>query len=66
MKRYRLDGTTIEANVLKSKCYECGMPTLAPDEFHPYEACVEFKKSHDSGTVEPLLRRLMTASLEEV
>ncbi|KKM76263.1 hypothetical protein LCGC14_1382070, partial [marine sediment metagenome] len=39
--------------------------TLAPDEFHPYEACVEFKRSHDSGTVEPLLRRLMTASLEE-
>ena len=58
MKRYRLDGTMIEASVFTSKCYECGMPTLAPDEFHPYEACVEFKETHDSGSVEALLRRM--------
>ena len=61
MKRYRLDGTIIEANVFASKCHECGMPTLAPDEFHPHEACVEFKRSGSSDTVEPLLEKLWSA-----
>ncbi len=58
MKRIRLDGTFIEAKVFATRCYGCGMPLLAADEYHPHEACVEFERSLSSDTVEPLLEKL--------
>lgn len=54
MRRRSIHGTWLTGSVFKTKCHDCGMPTLAADEFHPYEACREFKWSHDSRTVEPL------------
>lgn len=65
MTRRSIDGGWIYGNHFSSKCEECGMPTLGLQEFHPYEACVEFKRTHDSRTVEPLLERLWAASYQD-
>lgn len=65
MKRRSIHGGWLTGSVFKTKCHDCDMPTLAADEFHPYEACEEFKRTHDSRTVEPLLERLYAERYQE-
>jgi hypothetical protein len=59
--RYSIHGHRLTGRVFTSKCHDCGMPTISPDEFHPYAACEAFRETHDSREVErviePLFRR---------
>lgn len=51
MKRYDIHGNELTGKIHTSKCFDCGMGTVGAAEFHPYEACEEFKRSHDSRKV---------------
>lgn len=55
-QRYDLNGNPLpRPHILTTRCEECHMPLTAYAEFHPYEACVEFKRTHDSRTVLAML-----------
>jgi len=53
--RLRIDGTPIKNVIQHDRCGDCGMGLCDPMEWHPYEACVNFKQTHDSGQVWALL-----------
>jgi hypothetical protein len=51
MKRYDPNGNQIATSPLEmTECDECGMPVYGM-EFHPYEACEVYKRTHDSREV---------------
>lgn len=58
MTRYSIHGHRLTGRVFTSKCGDCGMDTISEDEFHPYEACEVFKRTHDSREVEKALAPL--------
>ena len=58
MRRRSIHGNFLTGSVFKTQCHDCGMPTLDYDEFHPYEACEEFRRTQDSTKVEVLLDQL--------
>lgn len=64
VERYRIDGTPITNVIQHDKCFECGMGLCDPREYHPWEACEEFKRSHDSRKVWRLLRPMLALHLE--
>lgn len=51
MKRYSIHGDQYQSSIQTSRCAECGMGTIDANEFHPWEACEEFKRTHDSREV---------------
>jgi hypothetical protein len=61
VNRYSIHGHRLTGRVFETKCHECGMPTISADEFHPWEACVTFKRTHDSREVERALEPLFRA-----
>lgn len=40
------------------KCHECGMPLEYVGQFHPWEACRIFERTHDSSVVAVEMSRL--------
>ena len=63
MERYDIRGNKLTGSIFESKCGECGMPTLSEAEFHPYEACKIYKRTHDSRDVWLAIVPLMRARL---
>lgn len=51
MRRYDIYGNELTEKVQTTKCFDCGMGLVHAAEFHPYEACEEFKATHDSRKV---------------
>ena len=51
MKRYDIRGRELADVDDNTQCFDCGMGLLHASEFHPYEACEEFKATHDSRKV---------------
>jgi|GEM_PF-6966937 len=46
-----------------SHCAECGM-TTAPNEYHPYAACLMYAQCGDEGTVRANLAAVVTHAVE--
>ncbi|MEO0467601.1 MAG: hypothetical protein AAF216_13755 [Pseudomonadota bacterium] len=40
-------------------CFNCGMHTNSPAEYHPYAACLMFEAARDGDTVEANLRAVV-------
>ena len=56
-QRFTINGERIISPIHVTNCGECGMGTCSEAEYHPYSACVTFKRTHDSREVWRELRR---------
>lgn len=50
-RRFDLNGYELRDIIHVTTCGECGMGLVSAAEFHPWAACEEFKRSHDSSAV---------------
>jgi hypothetical protein len=57
VKRHDIDLRELHGSTIAMHCADCGMGLISAREFHPIEACDEFKRSHDPRTVLELLAR---------
>lgn len=65
MTRYSIHGHQLTGTVFETSCGDCGMPTISADEFHPYEACKVYLRTHDSRAVERVIEPLFRVYLAD-
>ena len=44
------------------KCHDCGMPLEHVGQFHPWEACRLFERTHDSSVVAAWVKTQRTSN----
>jgi uncharacterized OB-fold protein len=64
-QRYDFDGNLLHEKIHVTKCGSCGMGLVSAREYHPFEACEEFERTHDSRKVWRMLRPMLALHLEE-
>ncbi len=59
--RFTFDGRELPRLTEESRCGSCGMTTWDGAEWHPYEACEVYERTHDSREVWRALQRRIVA-----
>lgn len=61
LPRIDIRGNVIDNRIHVTRCAECGMGCVDAAEWHPWEACEVFKRTHDSREVWRMLSRRLVA-----